>query len=838
MAIKFVLRDSGSRDYPIGEATAIGRDASCQIILSGDTLVSRRHALVWVQGDTLYVRDESSSNGTFVNGQRLTPNAATPLRAGDKLAVGSTLFLALSAAEAPATVIAPRPVAPAGVAPATAAPVAPPAAAAPAAAAASPAPRRRPAFWMACAVAGVIVLLLLWGGAGLLIGARNPLALAGLPGAGTSTVRPTQTVLSTSVMPPLLTPQQYAASNQDLASAVAALNQAEIDFVQAATGTAMRAPSLLARPALRPVGAPDLESKLLNVAADAFQTATLADRLSQTAAAQGGGSPAADQTASQYGGLARMAASLVIDAQNARQGLAQGTVTPKEAASTVAEYGARLWNPAAVSPAAAGDPFTPLLPASAQIPRPQVLTADAVNQLSSQLGGNLDAWLATSGVTVTKTLNVPAASGAALVTSDPAAQVNLATAEGQKDASASRAAAEAIVEAGGGPVTGTLGVNTLPAGGSVEAIFWTGVAVASPKEQKANPPQLPAYSNGQASAVTTGAKPDDTLSTLVDIGTGGDVKLGAQTPVADSDALVNLTISNIAVKSVNVTGRSAGSTFEADATFEFDVQWTTSVIAPRLNLDCTSTNHFSINTASGSQHVSAKTSLILYPGTVTAYCYATSQNGNALGSVAVNILVGDAGGATQRAVQVETDSANLDLTLTADAVNTQNVESTNAAATQGALSTGTAVMGTQNALETEVAAQQTEEFAATITAIAHLTAVAVPPTEVTPSATPTFVPVVVETLAHPGNLFAVTTKTVLQPNRLYQFCFSGQVFLINPDRAVLASDIDHVNGIKVPPSECLTLEGNGKAATISCGQGEIAQDPGGFNIVVTDLGPT
>src|SRR5579859_6730378 len=150
MAIKFVLRDSGSRDYPIGEATAIGRDASCQIILSGDTLVSRRHALVWVQGDTLYVRDESSSNGTFVNGQRLTPNAATPLRAGDKLAVGSTLFLALSAAEAPATVIAPRPVAPASMTP-VAAP----------AAAASPATRRRPAFWIACAVAGVIVALLL-----------------------------------------------------------------------------------------------------------------------------------------------------------------------------------------------------------------------------------------------------------------------------------------------------------------------------------------------------------------------------------------------------------------------------------------------------------------------------------------------------------------------------------------------------------------------------------------------------------------------------------------------------------------------------------------------------
>ena len=86
-------------------------------------------------------------------------------------------------------------------------------------------------------------------------------------------------------------------------------------------------------------------------------------------------------------------------------------------------------------------------------------------------------------------------------------------------------------------------------------------------------------------------------------------------------------------------------------------------------------------------------------------------------------------------------------------------------------------------------------------------------------------------------MFAVNTKTVLQPNRLYQFCFSGQVFLVNPDKTVQASDIDHVNGIKVPSSGCLTLEGTGKAAVISCGQGEVAQDPGGFTIVVTDLGP-
>jgi len=211
-------------------------------------------------------------------------------------------------------------------------------------------------------------------------------------------------------------------------------------------------------------------------------------------------------------------------------------------------------------------------------------------------------------------------------------------------------------------------------------------------------------------------------------------------------------------------------------------------------------------------------------------------------------LVGDAAGATQRAIQVETDSVALGLTLTADAQGTAAQQAQQASQTQAALQTQNAlgteqaaqtqsVLQTQNALETEQSASQTAEFRATITQIAHLTAVAVQAASETPSPTPTFVPVLLETLEHPGDQFAVSTHTVLQPNRLYQFCFSGTVNLINPDRAVKASDIDHVNGVAVPISGCMVVEGNGKVAVISCGSGEVAQDPGGFTIQVVDLGP-
>jgi hypothetical protein len=832
MAHKFLLRDSGGRDNAIGEATTggaattIGRDAACQIILSGDSRVSRRHALLWAQGDSLYVRDENSSNGTFVNGRQLTPNEATLLRLGDKLGVGETLFLVVEAGAPPATVIAPK----------SSPPVTPPPAPAPAA---SP---RRPAWLMACAAVGALVALAVCAAGAVILAARGPSVLTGLVGAATpGAATPGATVagapaqalaLGTSELLPLLTPQQYAASNQDLALAVAQLNQAELEFVRAANGGAsaagapLRSLAFLSRPALHPLAAGEVEAKLLNVAADAFNTATIADRLSQTAASQGGGSEAAGKTAAQYRGIARLAAALVIEAQNARQGLAEGTLSPRAAAGTVAEYGARLWNPEAINPAAAGNPFTPLLPASAQISPAQNLSPEAVNQLVTKLGGNLTAWVAASGETVTKTLTVPQPTGRVTVKNDATSLAKMATADGQTDADAARQLASTIIKAGGGIDTS----SDQPTGGEVVAAFWSGVAVSSPKDPSTGPATLPAYPNGSGSALTTGAKPDDILSTVVDVTSGGEVKTGEQTPIHETKAVVSLTISNLTITAVNKRPKDAFSTFEADVVYEFDVHWTSSLIAPQFSMDCVSGNHFEITSASGTQHISAKGLLILYPGAEDAFCYAT-RNGNTLGSASLHFLVGDAAEATQRAIQVETDSVALDLTLTADAVGTQDAESTNAAATQS-------VLGTQNALETEVAAQQTEEFAATITAIARLTQLAVPVATETPAPTATFVPVFLEELFHPGNVFAVSTKTVLQPNRLYQFCFSGTVYLVNPDKAAKPSDLDHVNGVAVPASGCMVIEGNGKAAVISCGQGEAAEVPGGFTIRVVDLGPT
>jgi hypothetical protein len=65
----------------------MGRDRSCELVLA-DAEVSRKHARLETQGGVVFVRDLESSNGTFLNGQRLT--SAIEAREGDEIDVGAT----------------------------------------------------------------------------------------------------------------------------------------------------------------------------------------------------------------------------------------------------------------------------------------------------------------------------------------------------------------------------------------------------------------------------------------------------------------------------------------------------------------------------------------------------------------------------------------------------------------------------------------------------------------------------------------------------------------------------------------------------------------------------
>ncbi|HZU97768.1 MAG TPA: FHA domain-containing protein [Planctomycetota bacterium] len=68
--------------------TVLGRSADCDVVVS-DPGVSRRHATIELVMDQHLLRDEGSSNGTFLNGLRIAPGKAFSLREGDVIELGN-----------------------------------------------------------------------------------------------------------------------------------------------------------------------------------------------------------------------------------------------------------------------------------------------------------------------------------------------------------------------------------------------------------------------------------------------------------------------------------------------------------------------------------------------------------------------------------------------------------------------------------------------------------------------------------------------------------------------------------------------------------------------------
>jgi pSer/pThr/pTyr-binding forkhead associated (FHA) protein len=154
MAAQYTLRKTSTgAEVELRPTMVVGKLETCDIVLK-EGLPSRRHALLAIENDMLYVNDEGSSNGTFVNGTRIT--ARTVLKNGDKVRFDAEEFTVGGAPAAgsddgktvmrrPPPTPDPPPRAAAPVAPAPAAPV--PAAPAPAAPAA-PREEKRPPAWI------------------------------------------------------------------------------------------------------------------------------------------------------------------------------------------------------------------------------------------------------------------------------------------------------------------------------------------------------------------------------------------------------------------------------------------------------------------------------------------------------------------------------------------------------------------------------------------------------------------------------------------------------------------------------------------------------------------
>lgn len=92
----------GSREIRIdGERTTFGRGSEAQYRFADDGL-SRLHATVYRDDDRIWIVDENSSNGTFVNGERAAPSG-TPLRNGDTIRIGHRTDLNVRIADRPDT---------------------------------------------------------------------------------------------------------------------------------------------------------------------------------------------------------------------------------------------------------------------------------------------------------------------------------------------------------------------------------------------------------------------------------------------------------------------------------------------------------------------------------------------------------------------------------------------------------------------------------------------------------------------------------------------------------------------------------------------------------------
>ncbi len=92
MGFQLVIAEGkeAGREFEFDQASVvIGRTAECDVILY-EPGVSRRHARIFNEGVGFLVEDLGSSNGTKVNGERIT--ARQPLRDGDSISLGPVIF--------------------------------------------------------------------------------------------------------------------------------------------------------------------------------------------------------------------------------------------------------------------------------------------------------------------------------------------------------------------------------------------------------------------------------------------------------------------------------------------------------------------------------------------------------------------------------------------------------------------------------------------------------------------------------------------------------------------------------------------------------------------------
>ncbi len=197
----------------------------------------------------------------------------------------------------------------------------------------------------------------------------NPAKILGSKGIETS---PGITVVATSEPEQYLTPDEYIQNSQHLAVAVTYLNMAESIL-------------LLDLPTAE---IPQIDSDLVEFARRADDVATQAESLAKTSA-QYLDNPSMEDVAGQYSSIARLGYVMVIQANNLRQGLANGSISREQAAETIEQYKPMLWNPKVDELTPGQSTFLP--EGSAAFLSPEVVTqVSADTQLKTWLASTQD----------------------------------------------------------------------------------------------------------------------------------------------------------------------------------------------------------------------------------------------------------------------------------------------------------------------------------------------------------------------------------------------------------------------------------------------------------------
>jgi len=98
---QFVMRSgpNSGKVYPLeGPEIIVGRDAGNAVTIN-DAEVSRKHAKLSLHGSAYTIQDLGSTNGTFINGQRITSTQV--LNPGDTVSFGENIVLIYEASHDP-----------------------------------------------------------------------------------------------------------------------------------------------------------------------------------------------------------------------------------------------------------------------------------------------------------------------------------------------------------------------------------------------------------------------------------------------------------------------------------------------------------------------------------------------------------------------------------------------------------------------------------------------------------------------------------------------------------------------------------------------------------------